>query len=593
VRIVIASLCAVFGAVLPVAARADGPPASGRVYFTADDGVELAVYLEYPPAWNGTDKLPAILQYDGYDGGGDPAWHTWLDRDHYVIAHAGVRGAGCSGGQWSFFSDRQARDGAEIVDWLATRQWSNGNVGMVGHSYPGYMALFTAAQRPAHLRAITVSGTGDDIYRDVAYPGGIPSRAFGPAWLLVARPEDDYLATLDNTQQGKLDCAEHHAMRPPENPGENSLVNVLLQDQDSDFWVNHSPKSVVDRIAVPTQINAQSGDEQILGSTRGSGRLFQALPVADKQLLITNGDHNTWDDAPEPVITQARMAWLDHFVRGVDNGIDAQPRIRFLLESHYTGDGSVAPTGEVSGTDFPLPATQWQTLYANTGNALTALPASAGTDTFVMGTHRQITDPETVDSGQGSYVGQEVFWADGPDSVVYRTPPASQPVTIAGPILATLYARIASFDADWYVSIQDEAPDGARSLLTRGFLRASHRAVDPARQSYAGSVLYRTFHPHTNPTAVTPQEITEYQVEVFPAAFVLRPGHVLRLVITATPLQETFGVFQPNTPTVAEILHDAGYPTRVLLPVVSTPDDLGTEPACGSQTAVFCAHPVN
>jgi hypothetical protein len=581
------------GLLIPLGARA-AHPNDGRVYVTMDDGVEIGVFLEFPAAWDGSSQLPVILQYDGYEGAGGPSWYSWPGmREHYVLAHAGVRGAGCSDGQWGLFSERQARDGAAVVEWLGTRPWSNGDVGMQGHSYPGYMALFVAAQRPPHLRAISVSGTGDDIYRDVAYPGGIPSRLFGPLWLAYARPSSSEGTAVDNALAGHNDCLMHTVTRQPENPGEHSLVTVLAQDVDSDFWYTHSPKSVVDRIDVPTQIQAQSGDEQILQSTRGSSLLFQQLRMESKQLIVTNGDHNTWEGPGEPALEQARIDWLDRYVRSVSNGVDAQPKVRVLLESAFGSDGKAYPTGEVGSDTWPLASTEWMRLWAGPGSSLgTTKPVAEGADMVLLGTRRHLIDPTLDQSGSGTFTGQELFWIDGPDSVRYQTPPATSTQVAAGPITATIYARVYSPDADLYVSVQDEAPDGARSLVTRGYLRASHRALDPGRSGYDGSILYRPFHPHTNPQPLTPGEVVRLDVEIVPAGLVIRSGHSLRFMITSPPAIETYGVYQSTVPAVAEILYGGDVATSLLLPLVPVPPDLGPEPACGTQTAVFCAKPI-
>jgi uncharacterized protein len=589
----VALLVLLIGLLTPLGARAQHPD-DGRVYVTMDDGVEIGVFLEFPTAWDGTTQLPVILQYDGYEGAGGPSWYSWPGmRENYILAHAGVRGAGCSNGQWGLFSERQARDGAAVVEWLAVQPWSDGNVGMQGHSYPGYMALFVAGQRPPHLRAISVSGTGDDIYRDVVYPGGIPSRLFGPLWLGYARPSESEATAIDNAAGGHTDCLMHTVTRQPENPGEHSLVTVLAQDVDSDFWYTHSPKSVVDRIEVPTQIQSQSGDEQILQSTRGSSILFQQLRMEEKQLIITNGDHNTWEGPGEPALEQARIDWLDRYVRGVSNGIDARPKVRVLLESAFASDGKAYPTGEVGSDIWPLASTGWTRLYAGPDKSLgSTKPAIEGADTFVLGTRRHLIDPTIDESGAGTFTGQEVLWAEGPDSVAYKTEPSPSTQVAAGPITATIFARIYSLDADFYVSVQDEAPDGARSLVTRGYLRASHRALDAGRSGYDGSLLYRPFHPHTNPQPLTPGEVVKLEMEIVPAGLVIRPGHALRFMITSPPGIETYGIYQSTAPTVAEILYGGDVATSLLLPLVPVPAQLGPEPACGTQTAVFCATPI-
>ncbi len=95
---------------------------------------------------------------------------------------------------------------------------------------------------------------------------------------------------------------------------------------------------------------------------------------------------------------------------------------------------------------------------------------------------------------------------DAPDQALYRSAAFAKPTAVAGPLVATLWATLAAPDTDFYVRVADEAPDGSLSLLNRGYLKASHRAVDTERSFFDGDVMYRPWHPHTSTTTalVTP-----------------------------------------------------------------------------------------
>jgi predicted acyl esterase len=178
--------------------------------------------------------------------------------------------------------------------------------------------------------------------------------------------------------------------------------------------------------------------------------------------------------------------------------------------------------------------------------------------------------------------------------VLYRSAPFATDTAVAGPVEATLYATLAATDAEFYVRVADEAPDGSLSLLNRGFLKASHRALDEERSFFDGNVLYRPWHPHTETTTalVTPGEITRYDIEVWPLENVFRAGHRLVMVISAPPVQEGYDTYQPRTaPGPVIVNHDPQHPTNLLVPVVPTPEHLGPPVACGQQVAVKCGAP--
>src|SRR3954462_21981 len=86
---------------------------AGRQYVPMADGTELAVYVSFPQGYDGHAKLPVLFEYDGYNGGAAASYYggfMGVSKD-YVLVHAGVRGTGCSAGEFSLFSEQQAEDG--------------------------------------------------------------------------------------------------------------------------------------------------------------------------------------------------------------------------------------------------------------------------------------------------------------------------------------------------------------------------------------------------------------------------------------------------------------------------------------------------
>jgi putative CocE/NonD family hydrolase len=585
---------------LAVLTVAPGSALAGQEYVTMADGTELAVWVQLPRDYDGESKLPAIFEYDGYNGGGNPSYFgQFIDTSGYAVVHAGVRGAGCSDGAFSLFSEQQARDGAFLVDWIAKQDWSNGDVGIYGHSYSATMGLLVAAQRPEPLRAVTVDGVLHDLYRDLVYPGGVSNSGFPILWLAAARPAQEHQGgTQPSTERGDYRCLEHVLRREPVSQvaggsaQESPYLQGLAGMEDNAWWRSVSPSSVIDRIEVPVQITGNLQDDQTLA--RGPAAMWEALSEQRSQLLLTNGDHNSfWLNRDRDLLSR-REAWLDHYVRGEENGIEDEPRVQFFLEGHR-GEGGIRHTGAVKGDDFPLPSTEWRRFHAGEGKTLVEdAPASAGSDMFVSGTRRNVYDPGAVNSPNPTYPGQELATADGPDQLTYRSEPFDEPTTVAGPVVASLWASLVGGDADLYVRVADEAPDGSLSLLNRGFLKASHRAVDESRSWFDGDVMYRPWHPHTNTTTalLTPGEGTRLDVEIWPLSHVFRPGHRLVMIVSSPPLQEGYDTYQPRTaPGPVTILRGPETPSHLLVPVVPTPADLGPAVPCGAQVAVKCAKP--
>jgi predicted acyl esterase len=103
-----------------------------------------------------------------------------------------------------------------------------------------------------------------------------------------------------------------------------------------------------------------------------------------------------------------------------------------------------------------------------------------------------------------------------------------------------------------------DAPKPAR-LVTMGWLKASHRALDPAR-----STPLSPYHTHENPQPLEPGKVYEFDIEVWPTCWVFKAGHRIRLDITSFDLGHHIGHIR-GTDTFH---HDASRPSHLALPEV-------------------------
>ena len=582
-------------AVIAGLALAPAAAAAPNTYIPMQDGVRLAANLQLPPGDPPAGGWPAIFVYDGYAGGSSPVGAPDSIEARYALIHVSIRGTGCSGGQFDLFDRRHAKDGYEIVEWIADQPWSNGRVGMMGHSYGGLSATFTAAEAPPHLDALVVSGLIDDLYRGIVYPGGVPNLGFPLIWPYAYRPAVDVATgTVPGLAAGDAECAANLADREAPNIADEPLLNGLVGYNDGPWWAAHSLYTYLDGIEVPTFVGHAWQDEQT--GPRGGPVVFEKLPAGlPKRFVASNGDHSVNGGAP-PEVRAQRYAWIDRFVSDVDNGIDQAPPVQVLLETARRGD-SLTSNGLVEGTDFPLPETDWTRWYLRSDQGLSteAPGAGEGSDSYVAGTGRQSWNFFAPTAGG------ELASASGPDELSFASEPMTEPTTIAGPIAATLYASttalsvnvpVHTLSTDFFVTVADQAPDGTLTYLQRGMLRASFRALDELRtKRNADGEIIRPEHPFTNPGTVTPGEVAQYEIEVFPVAHVFRPGHRILVKVYSPPLAESLYVYVPSRlPALNTIVHDAEHPSSLLLPVVDTPA-LGDPPACGDLVAMRCVTP--
>jgi uncharacterized protein len=228
-------------------------------------------------------------------------------------------------------------------------------------------------------------------------------------------------------------------------------------------------------------------------------------------------------------------------------------------------------------SDWPLPETRWTRLYLRNWERLSAEP-------FVPASVDQFTPPD-------AFVQMPPSQTKTVQKLRYVSEPLADDLLVAGPIALTLFAEIDQDDTNWFVALKDIGPDpsvmtvreGERELpgdlpereVTRGWLKASNRALDPAR-----SKPWKPWHKLTREARapVVPGEVTEYCIEIMATANLFRRGHRIGLEIMSADLPTgvagaTNAEYVPyhicsSRTVLHKIYHDANRPSHLLLPVI-------------------------
>lgn len=97
----------------------------------------------------------------------------------YAVAVVAVRGTGGSGGCMELFGATEQADVNQAVTYLGTREWSNGNVGIIGRSYDGTTPWMAARAGNPYLATIVPYSGVTDVF-ELMYKRGAPeSRGYG------------------------------------------------------------------------------------------------------------------------------------------------------------------------------------------------------------------------------------------------------------------------------------------------------------------------------------------------------------------------------------------------------------------------------
>jgi X-Pro dipeptidyl-peptidase len=302
------------------------------------DGVELSVDI-WRPVTPKNVRVPVILSLTPYHH-----LYVALDRNEadlpsgdaalfvpkgYAYARADVRGTYNSGGCWDYGGIKERHDGYDLVEWLGTRDWSNGKVAMTGASYDGTTANAAAVENPPHLATI-IPVSAISRWWGYAYQQGSRSTYSG---------ED---ADIDPPSDTPTDFMFAYGFLPPPDPGALShaeqiamkwnlcdRVEKALKGYDTEpdydaFWKERDYLRLADRVKVPVLVSHGQLDFNV--KTWEGTAWFQALRTEKAMVLgqwphaSPRGNYPAWDEFLEK--------WLERWLYGVENGVEDEPAVR-------------------------------------------------------------------------------------------------------------------------------------------------------------------------------------------------------------------------------------------------------------------------
>lgn len=555
-------------------------------YITMSDGVKLSVQVMLPA--NGSEAvstpLPVILTQTGYNKSiatvvpAFPTFNSFLVQRGYAHVAVDVRGTGTSEGEWEAFSEREQLDYKEVLDWIDTQPWSNGQVGTWGPSFMGITQIFTAAwQHPTHKAVFAIVPMGD-AYRDIVFSGGQVNVGFIPLWmglvtglgLIPAQPSAESLPVLLQ----HLTSALLNFQVPV-------IANAVLgtdYNYDSDFWRTRSPIEVADRVQIPTFVVGGLHDL----FQRGEPMLYEAISKnTTAKLLIgpwTHIDASTGAGLPRdgvPDLDHIALQWFDRYLRGMKNGAEDVPNVTQYLY----GDEQYK-----IAADWPHPQAEAARWYLRGDRTLTAAQPAAGeaSNTTLQIPLQGICSVSSSQwtAGVLGLIPLPCFGGDNTinelpllGAMTYTSAPMGEDYLVNGPIQADLWISSASSDAGIAVRITDVGPDGSSTELSNGILTASLRALDESRSRYLDGEMIQPWHPYTAESRqpLSPGVPVLASVEVFPTSFVIKQGHSLRIAIGASD-------FPHGLPPVTDLLDqilgalniysDAERPSSFVVPLV-------------------------
>jgi predicted acyl esterase len=428
-----------------------------------------------------------------------PDPERWVP-DGYVVIHADSRGSNASPGVIDPFSARQTEDYATLITWASRQPWSSGKVGLLGISYYAINQWQVGARQPEGLAAIIPWEGAYDYYRDIAQHGGIRSTQFPKAW---------FARQVAVNQHGHGGTPYIDAITGERTTGKPLPPHVLKlnrvepadeharQPYDGAYYAERTPMG--SRITVPLLSVGNWGGLGLHG--RGNIEGYLAAASRMKWLRVHMGNHHARFYTEESLALQKRF--FDRFLKGESNGFENEPPISLAIRR---------PDGVTwrKETEWPLKGTEWQRYY---------LDADA----------RELASTPTP-------ARSEVVYAALGEGVTFRTVAFADETEFTGPMKLKLWVKSSTADMDIFATLRlidpagrDVTFEGAsepNAPVTQGWLRVSHRALDPER-----STEYRPYHLHRTSEPMTPGTLHETDVEIWPSSIVVPRGYRLALTV--------------------------------------------------------------
>ncbi|HEX8986283.1 MAG TPA: CocE/NonD family hydrolase [Bryobacteraceae bacterium] len=449
------------------------------------DDVELSANV-FVPASGG--RVPAILLRTPYGKGASLPDSLRVFVQHgYAVVVQDVRGRYASEGVFDPLHQEVA-DGEDTLSWIASQEWSNQRVGMVGGSYLGITQWKAALSGSPYLKAIFPVVAGGDEYLDRFYsPGGalklghrlewlaenLRASGFRPAFERFVRSVP--LRTADLAATGR---AVDFFQRALDHPAYDA------------YWKSMSTREQIGRIHVPV-FAAGGWYDNFVQSDLEAFRLLRGRRRAVR-LIVGPWPHNFSYSFPgvdfgpgsRLGLRQMQLEWFDYWLKRdgaahLPNTPPGPPLRIFIMGANRWRDEQAWPPERARPVMFYLSGRGRAKSTRGDGRLVTKPPRHNAFDAFIYDPH----DPVPTAGGAVCCNPKLLPW--GPmdqraierrkDVLIYTSAPLKRPLEVTGPVRAVLYVSTSARDTDFTAKLVDVYPDGRALNITDGILRLRYR----------------------------------------------------------------------------------------------------------------------
>jgi hypothetical protein len=598
-----------------------------EVMIPARDGVLLHTVILRPA---GSRKRGAALPFlisrtpygvDGYTDIALKQGKPELAASGYIFVAQDIRGRYESGGQfvmnrpvaehrkldhWTAADVDETTDTHDTIDWLLKNvPNNNGKVGVLGISYPGFLAMMAGIDAHPAVKAISPQAPMTDVWMgDDFFHNGAFRETYGFDYVqeLEAQKTDAVISSKEDQYDFFLQHVDFAGAAAAAGMSELPTASRFLSEPAyTKFWQDMAVERRLGRPEVPTLEVGGYWDQEDMWGTQSEYAALRANerpndPEPRVFLVLGPWNHGGWSQGPgdelggkfgtvtfggqktgEYYRARLEAPFFEFYLKGRP-GFDLKDTASFRTGENQWHRYDVWP---------PKAGFHEERAYLQPEGKLSF---AAPTGTYDVKAAAYVADPadpvpyrnRPIQStyGDGSMwrtwlVEDQRFVSGRKDLANFESPVLSSNVTVTGDVVADLFTATTGTDSDWVVKLIDVYPKDAKGDKSEG-----NNAQGGYQLMVAEEILRGRYRESvTTPEPVKPGEVAEYQWSLHGVDHTFLKGHRLMVEVQSSwfPLYDrnpqTYVENIMTAPTAAytaetvSIYGSAKYPSHLNLPV--------------------------
>jgi putative CocE/NonD family hydrolase len=491
----------------------------------------------------------------------------------------------------------ESTDTYDTVDWLIkSLPGNNGRVGVVGTSYPGFLAMMADIDPHPAVRAISPQAPMIDVWiGDDFFHNGAFRQSYGYDYVLGMESSNVVTkVSYGNNPAGQpADGFDYFLERGSfaadmKQSGSKVLPTwKLFLDHPAydSYWRGRGVEFALNTVAVPTlTVGGYYDQEDMWGPQEEYAKLEAHDTQHDNFLVLGPWRHGYWSsssrrlgnlDFGEPIGKEFReqieAKFFAHYLKD-EPGFDLQNTASFQTGTNTWKYYAQFPPRESRRTRLHLADAgmlSWQSSTARAATSYVSDPANP-----VPYRHRPIQPTYGAGSEWYNWLTEDQRFVTGRNDVAaWKLPVLEHDLTLTGEVIADIFASTTGSDNDLVVKLIDQYPDDDSDPKMRGYQLMTNEEI------FRGRYLSGFDHP----AALTPGSIYEYKFSLHDVDHVFKAGHTPMVEIQSTwfPLYDRNPqTFVPNIMKAkprdyraATITIDSspGHDSAIIVPVMGAP----------------------